>query len=69
MNDKKRTELTEKRSANVKIFENADHTRTAEIYLDAVHYMDEDGSWKEMDDTLAETENGDVKEGTAGKAG
>lgn len=27
---------------------------TAEIYLDAVHYQEEDGSWQEMDDSLSE---------------
>ena len=39
-----RSELKEKRTAN----------RTVEIYMEPVHYEDEDGSWKEMDDTLEE---------------
>ena len=50
----KRRELISKRTANTKIFENADHSMTAEIYLDAVHFQEEDGSWKDMDDTLQE---------------
>ena len=48
-----RRELKEKRTRNSKLFENQDHSFTREIYLDAVHY-EEDGSWKEMDDTLEE---------------
>ncbi len=52
----KRRELKEKRTANTKIFENQDHSMTAEIYLDAVHYQEEDGSWQEMDDGLSEEE-------------
>ena len=47
-----RKELTEARTSNRKVFENQDHSRTVEIYLDPVHYQDTDGSWKEMDDTL-----------------
>lgn len=62
MNEKKRTELVEKRSAHRKVFENADHTFTAEIYLDAVHYQDEDGSWKEMDDCLVEEDTEELPE-------
>ena len=50
----KRRELIGKRTANTKVFENADHSMTAEIYLDAVHFQEEDGSWKDMDDTLHE---------------
>ena len=49
-----RSELKEKRTANRKVFENQDHSRTVEIYMEPVHYEDEDGSWKEMDDTLEE---------------
>lgn len=49
-----RTELKEKRTASRKVFENQDHSRTVEIYMEPVHYKDEDGSWKEMDDTLEE---------------
>lgn len=50
----KRTELTAKRNGNTKFFENQDHSTTAEIYLDQVHYQDKDGSWKDMDDSLFE---------------
>lgn len=62
MNEKKRTELVEKRSAHKKVFENEDHSFTAEIYLDAVHYQDEDGKWKEMDDCLAEEDKKELPE-------
>lgn len=41
-----RSELKEKRTANRKVFENQDHSRTVEIYMEPVHYEDEDGSWK-----------------------
>ena len=53
----KRRELKEKRTANRKVFENADHSVTTEIYLDAVHYQEEDGTWKEMDDTFVEEDS------------
>ena len=49
----KRKELKEKRTPNMKVFENQDHSCTAEIYLDAVHY-EENGMWKDMDDRLFE---------------
>lgn len=68
-----RRELTEKRSANTKFFENQDHSITAEIYLDKVHYQDTDGSWKEMDDTLMEEEAAEdaaeIQSQTEGAAG
>ena len=51
----KRTELADQRTANRKVFENQDHSRTVEIYLEPVHYQDRGGDWKEMDDTLQET--------------
>ena len=47
-----RKELIEKRSINTKVFENQDHSCTAEIYLAPVHYKDTDGTWKEMDNKL-----------------
>lgn len=50
----KRNELTERRNAYTKIFENQDHSHTAEIYLNPVHYEDDNGKWKEMDDSLEE---------------
>lgn len=49
-----RAELKEKRTANCKVFENPDHSRTVEIYMEPIHYRDEKGNWKEMDDTLQE---------------
>lgn len=56
MKHMKRTELADQRTANRKVFENQDHSRTVEIYLEPVHYQDRSGAWKEMDDTLQETE-------------
>ena len=52
MEEKRRTERPELRTANRKVYENADHTMTAEIFLEPVHYQDVDGTWKDMDDTL-----------------
>ena len=49
----KRHEIKSLRTANTKTFENQDHTITKSIYLEDIHYQDEDGSWQEMDDTLA----------------
>ena len=54
MEDKKRREIKEERTAASKLFENEDHSFTKEIYLDDVHYQDEEGIWQEMDDTLTE---------------
>lgn len=59
-----RSELKEKRTASRKVFENQDHSRTVEIYMEPVHYEDEDGSWKEMDDTLEEVAFGRSTGGT-----
>ena len=56
MKHMKRTELADQRTANRKVFENQDHSRTVEIYLEPVHYQDRGGNWQEMDDTLQETE-------------
>ena len=53
----KRTELLDRRTANRKVYENKDHSKTVEIYLEPVHYQETDGSWKEMDDSLEEAEN------------
>ena len=39
-----RSEWKEKRTANHKVFENQDHSRTVEIYMEPVHYEDEDGN-------------------------
>ena len=52
MKHMKRTELADQRTANRKVFENQDHSRTVEIYLEPVHYQDRGGNWQEMDDTL-----------------
>ena len=60
MEDKKRREIKEERTAASKLFENEDHSFTKEIYLDDVHYQDEEGIWQEMDDTLTE----EMDEGT-----
>ena len=59
-----RSELKEKRTANRKVFENQDHSRTVEIYMEPVHYEDEDGNWKEMDDALEEVAFGGSTGGT-----
>lgn len=50
MKHMKRTELADQRTANRKVFENQDHSRTVEIYLEPVHYQDRGGNWQEMDD-------------------
>lgn len=47
-------ELIELRTSHSKVFEHADHSFTRQIYLDAVHYQDEDGSFQDMDDRLTE---------------
>lgn len=46
MEDKKRREIKEERTAASKLFENEDHSFTKEIYLDDVHYQDEEGIWQ-----------------------
>lgn len=61
------SELKEKRTANRKVFENQDHSRTVEIYMEPVHYEDEDGNWKEMDDTLEEVAFGRSIGGTGNR--
>ena len=60
MEDKKRREIKEERTAASKLFENEDHSFTKEIYLDDIHYQDDEGIWQEMDDTLTE----ELDEGT-----
>ena len=52
----KRKELKERRTANTKVFENQDHSVTAQIYFEPVHYEKEDGAWEDMDDRLTEEE-------------
>ena len=71
----KRTELLDQRTANRKVYENKDHSKTVEIYLEPVHYKEKDGSWKEMDDTLQEVTEAGISaaawklEGKESKAG
>lgn len=48
-----RREIVSKRSQCTKVFENADHTLTAAIYGQPVHFM-EDGQWKAYDNRLTE---------------
>lgn len=62
-----RTELRERRTASTKTYENPDHSFTKEIYLSPVHYQTEDGSWEEMDDTLADVETPSETENAAKK--
>jgi hypothetical protein len=50
----KRTELVGKRTRYGKIFQNANGTRTAEIYVDPVHYKDSLGKWREIDTTITD---------------
>ena len=50
----KRKELKERRTANTKVFENQDHSVTAQIYFEPVHYEKEDGAWEDMDNRLTE---------------
>ena len=52
----KRKELKERRTENTKVFENQDHSVTAQIYFEPVHYEKEDGAWEEMDNRLTEEE-------------
>ncbi|HBI04672.1 MAG TPA: hypothetical protein DDY49_11660, partial [Paenibacillaceae bacterium] len=49
-------ELENKREKNVKHFLKEDHTYEAVLYPLPVHYQ-EDGQWKEIDNTLVETTN------------
>lgn len=55
-------ELVSKREACVKVFENEDHTMTAAIYDQPVHFM-ADGCWQEIDNRLVAgaEEAGDVE--------
>lgn len=48
-------EVLEKRTACQKVFENEDHSFTAAVYPCAVHYQ-ENGEWREIDNTLEEEE-------------
>ena len=53
-------EDTSKRSANMKYFVNEDHSYTAAVYADPVHYLD-NGEWKEINNQL---QDGETEEGT-----
>lgn len=52
----KRVELVNKRTRYGKIFQNADGTRSAEIYVDPIHYKDARGRWREIDTTITNYE-------------
>lgn len=61
-------EVEEKREAAVKHFLKDDYTYEAVVYSENVHYY-ENGQWKEIDNTLEETENSDfTTEESNGKA-
>jgi RHS repeat-associated protein len=45
-------ELVELRTESAKHWQNADGTKTAEIYASPVHYKDTDGAWKDIDTTI-----------------
>ncbi|MBQ3482990.1 MAG: hypothetical protein IJA78_02320, partial [Clostridia bacterium] len=48
-------ELVELREENVKYFQQVDGTRVAAVYDHAVHYLDENGVWQDIDNTLTQT--------------
>ena len=50
----RRQEIYEARTATTKLFENEDHSFTREIYLEDIHYQDDNGEWKDMNDKLME---------------
>ena len=56
MNNTKMKEDVTKRTACMKVFENADHSLTAAIYGTPVHYM-KDGRWEEIDNRLEAVED------------
>ena len=45
-------EVTEKREESVKVFHLEDGSYLAAQYPDAVHYLDEDGEWQDIDNSL-----------------
>ena len=49
-------EVISKRTACMKVFENADHSFTAAIYGTPVHYM-KNGRWEEIDNRLEAVED------------
>lgn len=51
-------ELEELRTANAKTFDNLDGTYSTEISQESIHYQDEHGNWKDIDNTLVETNGG-----------
>ena len=50
-------EAEELREKHVKVYERDDGVNIAVVSMDAVHYQDEEGSWRDIDNTLQE-ENG-----------
>ncbi|MGE8001783.1 DNRLRE domain-containing protein [Lysinibacillus sp. NPDC093190] len=56
--EKEPIELVELRTENAKTFDNLDGTYTAEIAQEPIQYKDKQGNWKEIDNSLVETNNG-----------
>ena len=56
------TELPELREPNVKYFRNTDGTDTAYVYDHVVHYLADDGTYQEIDNSLKQTETSGGKE-------
>ena len=50
-------ELVDRREENVKHFKLADGTVTAVMYEVPVHYLDSEGEWQDIDNTLADNGN------------
>ena len=51
-------EVPGKRSADTKVFENADGTSSARIYSKPIHFRAPDGGWREFDNTLVPGRDG-----------
>lgn len=56
--EKEPIELVDLRTENAKTFDNLDGTYTAEIAQEPIHYQDKEGNWREIDNSLVETNNG-----------
>jgi RHS repeat-associated protein len=46
------TEVVSQRTADIKVFQNPDGTKTARIFSGPVHYQDPSGAWQEIDTDL-----------------
>ncbi|HMM06955.1 MAG TPA: DNRLRE domain-containing protein [Clostridiales bacterium] len=55
-------ELTDQREANVKYFRNTDGTQTASVYDHDVHYLADDGTYQDIDNSLQKMETTKGKE-------